>query len=181
MTTETTPNMVDRLKKEADLFRAEGAPDMAMLLDEIAEEFDCLRTQVERYEYELARARLMAEGNAKILCRIHAMLYPPVHRTDDGRAIRFESPILHEQFQALSDAIRSIPDEVAQPETTATDIETLRAQVAQYKEDAERFQAIEHDFSVMSPNIDGNHYWVWRGRGYTGPNLRAAIDKARKT
>lgn len=55
-----------------------------------------------------------------------------------------------------------------------------RNKAEQYKEDAERFQAIEHDFSVMSPNIDGNHYWVWRGRGYTGPNLRAAIDKARK-
>ena len=61
------------------------------------------------------------------------------------------------------------------------EIAELRAQVAQYKEDAERFLAIEHDFSVMSPNIDGNHYWVWRGRYYRGPNLRAAIDKARKT
>lgn len=150
---------------------------MAMLLDEIAEEFDCLRTQVERYEYELARARLMAEGNAKILCRIHAMLYPPVHRTDDGRAIRFESPILHEQFQALSDAIRSIPDEVAQPETTATDIETLRAQVAQYKEDAERLHyvlrrlpgsIIRALIGVMSDTGDIHEF-------------RAAIDKARKT
>ena len=61
------------------------------------------------------------------------------------------------------------------------EIETLRAQVAQYKEDAERFCAIEHDFSVMSPNIDGNHYWIWRGRGYRGANLREAIDKARKS
>ena len=75
------------------------------------------------------------------------------------------------------------------PETTATkaaeryrnsDIESLRAQVEQYREDAERYRAIEHDFSVMSPDIDGNHYWIWRGRGYRGPNLRAAIDKARK-
>lgn len=63
----------------------------------------------------------------------------------------------------------------------ADEIEALRAQVAQYKEDAERFCAIEHDFSVMSPNIDGNHYWIWRGRGYRGANLREAIDKARKS
>ena len=77
------------------------------------------------------------------------------------------------------------------PETTALgcvktvldlekEIESLRAQVEQYREDAERYRAIEHDFSVMSPDIDGNHYWIWRGRGYRGPNLRAAIDKARK-
>lgn len=176
MTTETTPNMVDRLKKEADLFRAEGAPDMAMLLDEIAEEFDCLRTQVERYEYELARARLMAEGNAKILCRIHAMLYPPVHRTDDGRAIRFESPILHEQFQALSDAIRSIPDEVAQPETTATDIETLRAQVAQYKEDAERLHYV---LRKLPGSILRSLIGTMSDTGDID-EFRAAIDKARK-
>lgn len=61
------------------------------------------------------------------------------------------------------------------------DIEHLRGLVAQYKADAERFRAIERDFSVMSLDIDGNHYWVWRGRGYRGANLREAIDKARKS
>lgn len=59
--------------------------------------------------------------------------------------------------------------------------DALMADAEQYKEDAERFRAIEHDFSVMSLDIDGNHYWVWRGRGYRGANLREAIDKARKS
>jgi hypothetical protein len=36
-----------------------------------------------------------------------------VVKLDDGREMRFNSPYLHEQMQAISDRIRAIPDELA--------------------------------------------------------------------
>ena len=55
------------------------------------------------------------------------------------------------------------------------------AEIARMREDAERYHFLRDDFSVSSPNIDGNHSWAYR-RNFSlkGPTLDAAIDAARK-
>ena len=54
----------------------------------------------------------------------------------------------------------------------------LRAQVEALRKDAACFKAIEHDFSPMGMDINGNHAWVYR-RNLTlkGPTLRDALLK----
>ena len=55
------------------------------------------------------------------------------------------------------------------------------AEIARLREDAERYQFLRNDFSVSSPNMNGNHAWAYR-RNFSlkGPTLDAAIDAARK-
>lgn len=62
---------------------------------------------------ERDRARAMYDSAIRILTGIHALLYPPTVKADDGKAYSFRSPHLREQMQALSDRIRAIPDEIA--------------------------------------------------------------------
>ena len=47
--------------------------------------------------------------------------------------------------------------------------------------DADRYRFLNHDFSVMGANIDGDHSWAYR-RNFSlrGPTLDAAIDEAMK-
>jgi hypothetical protein len=61
---------------------------------------------------ERDHARAYYERTVKILTGIHALLYPPRVRRDDGVTFEFHSPHVHEQMQALSDRIRAIPDEI---------------------------------------------------------------------
>ena len=58
------------------------------------------------------------------------------------------------------------------------ELTALRAQVEALRKDAACFKAIEHDFSPMGMDINGNHAWVYR-RNLTlkGPTLRDALLK----
>ena len=53
-------------------------------------------------------------------------------------------------------------------------------EIARLREDAERYHFLRRDFSVSSPDIDGNHAWAYRNFSLRGPTLDAAIDAARK-
>ena len=48
--------------------------------------------------------------------------------------------------------------------------------------DANRWRHVKSGFSVMSPNIDGNHYWTWRGYHELGRggNIDEAADNGMK-
>lgn len=70
-------------------------------------EFSC-----EVYRNERDHARMHYENTVKILMGIHNLLYPPTFKQGDKTSF-FNSPHVHEQMQALSDAIRAIPDELA--------------------------------------------------------------------
>lgn len=61
----------------------------------------------------------------------------------------------------------------------ATKADYWEAEAKRNEMDAARYRFLKHDFSVMSPNIDGNHAWAYR-RNFSlkGPNLDAAIDAA---
>lgn len=56
---------------------------------------------------------------------------------------------------------------------------TVFEQLQRMAKDAERFRKIEHDFSPMGLDANGNHPWAYR-RNFSlrGPTLAAAIDAA---
>ena len=57
----------------------------------------------------------------------------------------------------------------------------LQARVAELEADAKRLDWLLGEFSVMSLDIDGNHYWRHRSPvPLRGVNMRAAIDAAMK-
>ena len=57
----------------------------------------------------------------------------------------------------------------------------LSARVAELEADAKRLDWLLGEFSVMSLDIDGNHYWRHRSPvPLRGVNMRAAIDAAMK-
>jgi hypothetical protein len=64
-----------------------------------------------RHERDVARASY--DHAVKVLTGIHALLYPPAFKREDGVSFVFHSPHVHKQMQALSDRIRAIPDEIA--------------------------------------------------------------------
>lgn len=65
----------------------------------------------EVYRNERDRAQAQYDFTVKVLTRIHNLLYPPTFKQGDNTYF-FNSPHVHEQMQALSDAIRAIPDEL---------------------------------------------------------------------
>lgn len=55
----------------------------------------------------------------------------------------------------------------------------LRDTDSQIKQDAARYRFLRGYFSVMSPNIDGNHYWILRNPPrIVGGNIDEAVDSA---
>lgn len=63
------------------------------------------------YMHERDHARTQLDRFRKILSGIHSLINPPMV-THDGKAYEFQSPLIQEQLQALSDRIRAIPDEL---------------------------------------------------------------------
>lgn len=61
---------------------------------------------------------------------------------------------------------------------TACDNAGLSQEFEALLADANRWRHVKHGFSVMSPNIDGNHYWTWRGYHELGRggNIDEAAD-----
>lgn len=60
-------------------------------------------------------------------------------------------------------------------------IERLTAELEALRADARLWQFVRGWFSVMSPDIDGNHHWVWRGYsmgGLRGGNIDEAMSNA---
>ncbi len=62
------------------------------------------------------------------------------------------------------------------------DVERLRAELAECKQDAERYRWLRDDcggfeVTVREENEDGGEEWI---AGYSGPELDIAIDTARK-
>ena len=74
-------------------------------------EQDARDAEVLRHERD--NARIHVERLAKVLVGIHALLYPAPQEIDGKRYV-FSPPLdsANEWMQALSDRIRSIPDEV---------------------------------------------------------------------
>lgn len=66
--------------------------------------------EVLHHERQQLGARL--DNAARLITRIHALLYPPRTTDKDGRTWEFRSPLVHEQMQELSDRIRALPDEL---------------------------------------------------------------------
>jgi hypothetical protein len=84
------------------------------------------RAEILRHERDHARA--CYENAVRILTGIHAVIYPQIVEMADGRKFAFNSPLLHEQMQALSDRIRAIPEELAlHPAQPASQQEESRA------------------------------------------------------
>ncbi len=63
--------------------------------------------------------------------------------------------------------------------TSAGETQAALDRVAELETDALRYRHLKGDFSVSSPNIDGQHAWAYR-RNFSlrGPTLDAAIDTA---
>ena len=78
-------------------------------IQELIQRIDRLQRENEVLHYQ----RLVEEKKSAFFLRellsIHALIYPPITKLDDGRVFQFESPMKVEQIQALSDAIRAIP------------------------------------------------------------------------
>lgn len=72
------------------------------------------RSQEERLRYELLRVRASYEKAVEYLTSIYAVLNPP-DVAANGKTYRFENPHANECLQALSDAIRAIPEELRTP------------------------------------------------------------------
>jgi len=64
-----------------------------------------------RIAFERNQAQAQYDFTVKVLTRIHNLLYPPAFKQGD-KTFLFNSPHVHEQMQALSDAIRAIPAEL---------------------------------------------------------------------
>jgi hypothetical protein len=90
------------------------------------------RAEILRHERDHARA--CYENAVRILTGIHAVIYPQIVEMADGRKFAFNSPLLHEQMQALSDRIRAIPEELAlhpaQPASQQGEISEARVEAA---------------------------------------------------
>ena len=61
--------------------------------------------------------------------------------------------------------------------------ESAKAELEALRKDAERYRWLAHTFSAMSANIDGNHYWQWRGNAVqwsvsAAPKHCASMDEA---
>lgn len=68
---------------------------------------------VNQYRLERDAAREQHQQLVKVLGEIYALLYPPTFQTDTGDVLHFNSPNPHVTLQRLSDAIRAIPDKIA--------------------------------------------------------------------
>jgi len=79
---------------------------------ELVREIDILKRKLKVTELMMMQESKKAQHFVTILCSIHALLYPPTIKLDDGRIMQFNSPMKAEQIQALSDRIRSIPDDI---------------------------------------------------------------------
>jgi len=64
-------------------------------------------------QHELMAAREKADRVVQILCRIHALTTPRPIQASDGKTYRFKDPNAADTLNALSDRIRSIPDDLA--------------------------------------------------------------------
>lgn len=76
-----------------------------------------LEHKVETMRHELNIARARAEAYLKLLTGIHALLYPPSIKMADGSVMLFRPQNLdpHAVLQELSDRIRALSDELADP------------------------------------------------------------------
>lgn len=76
---------------------------------ELLERLDTVILENRMLSHKLDALRRQNEFLLRELTHIHALLYPPQVKLDDGRVMQFRSPMRVEQIQALSDAIRAIP------------------------------------------------------------------------
>ena len=80
-------------------------------LNEVSRELAKYKHLVEVLAAERDHARAHYDATFKILMGIHNLLYPPTFKFGD-ETFGFKSPYVHEQMQALSDAIRKIPEQL---------------------------------------------------------------------
>lgn len=112
MTTETKPDMVDRLRDEADLCRNEGATDIAVLLDEAADELERLSAQVAQYREDAERYRWLRDTNLDAGVRATGEHLEPLqvpmifigHPEDQWTLGSFASAWVGEKFDRAIDA-----------------------------------------------------------------------------
>lgn len=104
---------VDGLKCAASILAVHGERELADAVESTAYAMERLEREAVILRYERERWAAAYDSSVKLLVGIHAVIYPMVVKLDDGREMRFNSPYLHEQMQAISDRIRAIPDELA--------------------------------------------------------------------
>ena len=75
-------------------------------------------TEIEVLRYERDHAEARFQNAIRHLTAIHALLNPPITEVGDKR-YKFINPLANEALQALSDAIRAIPEELRTPQTEA--------------------------------------------------------------
>lgn len=90
-----------------DLTDGYDYPDLRAAVDRLV----AMAQGAVRYKHERDHARAQLDRSVKILSGIHSLINPPMV-THDGKAYEFQSPLIQEQLQALSDRIRAIPDEL---------------------------------------------------------------------
>ena len=71
-----------------------------------------LQRQCEVLRAERDQARARVDSAVKLLTSIHSCMYPSAVKMGDGRLMFFRPENPHEYLQALSDRIRTLPDEM---------------------------------------------------------------------
>lgn len=89
--------------------------EMEIELVEARRQIERLRLMCEVLRAERDSARAQVDNLVMQLSSVHALLYPPPTKLQDGRTMVFrpKDPDPHEVLQALSDRIRAIPQKIA--------------------------------------------------------------------
>jgi hypothetical protein len=74
-------------------------------------DYAALAERCERLEAALQHERQKFDRSIAVLSRIYAVIHPQITEVN-GKRYAFQSPLLNEQMQQLSDRIRAIPDEL---------------------------------------------------------------------
>lgn len=76
------------------------------------QQIEQLQRQCEVLRAERDQARARVDNAVNLLTGIHSCMYPSAVKMEDGRLMVFRPENPHEYLQALSDRIRSLPDEM---------------------------------------------------------------------
>lgn len=132
-----------------------------------------LEHKVETMRHELNIACARAEAYLKLLTGIHALLYPPSIKMADGSVMLFRPQNLdpHAVLQELSDRIRALSDELADPGDERSAAGALRDELEARLESI--LDASEDDMP-LSRAEELAALWVWGAGKLIGGDAHAA-------
>ena len=100
-------------------------------------------------------------------------------QSDTPRTDAAEQFVSYFGWQVHADFARDLERELA---TATRERDEARADLDRFRHTAKRYRYIASWFSVMSADIDGNHFWVSRisSSRLRGPSFDDAVDRAMK-